>query len=173
MRGGLSPRAIAALFVLGAVLVISGSGGGGTGPAVPGPPPTSSPVAATTAPPPPAAPTSTPPAPSAITDREPPPPMPEEMATELERTDRLERQVPLVRVLPHETPEYRIDYRPEAGGLVLVVTLMPVLNDADQLPAYRAQLATAKRAALEFLASQGTAPGAFPVEYLPTEAAEL
>jgi hypothetical protein len=76
-------------------------------------------------------------------------------------------------VLPHETPEYRIDYRPDAGGLVLLVTLTPVLNDADQLPAYRAQLAAAKRAALEFLASQGMAPGAYEVEYLPAEAAEL
>ncbi len=100
------------------------------------------------------------------------PPAPEELAAQLERTDRLERDVPLVRALPHETADYRIDYRLVDDGLVLVVTLAPPLNRAGQLPERQAQLAAAKRDALEYLASQQV-PAGTPIEYAPPEAAAL
>lgn len=178
MRRGVSTSAIVATLLAGTVLVVMGTVGSGSErtapPAQPSPtvttgalssasvPETTSPQ---TAPPTPTAPAAEPDA-SAL-------PAPEVLAAQLERTDRLERDVPLVRVLPHESTTYRVDYRLVDEGLVLVVTLAPPLNRAEQLPERQAQLAAAKREALQYLASQGAPPGSHPIEYLPPEAAEL
>ncbi|HET7486497.1 MAG TPA: hypothetical protein VFJ85_01115 [Acidimicrobiales bacterium] len=168
MRRGASTPAIVATLVAGAVLVAVGTAGG-TRTTTTSPPSAvpAGPVPATSPPPVPSVP---PAAPEPVAAPAPPP---QELAAQLERTDRLERDVPLVRALPHEAATYRIDYRLVDDGLVLVVTLAPPLNRAEQLPQRQAQLAAAKREALEYLASQHAPPGIWPIEYLPPEAEAL
>ena len=85
----------------------------------------------------------------------------------------LERRWPLTLALPKDAPGWRIDYRVEGEQLVLTVTLRAILNRADQLDAYQADLATYKAAALDWLASEGVGPETFAIEWRPPEAAGL
>jgi hypothetical protein len=91
------------------------------------------------------------------------------------KTDSLERTQPLMHVLPHETLHYKIDYRvlPDGNHLALTVTLNAVLNRADQVATYQAQLKAYKAEALDFLRSQGQDPAAYQITYDPAEAASL
>ncbi|HWI03050.1 MAG TPA: hypothetical protein VNT52_04375 [Acidimicrobiales bacterium] len=89
-------------------------------------------------------------------------------------TDRLEREQPLARSLPHTTSHYAIDYRVAAdGSLELTVRLFAVLNNADQLAQYEDQLRTYKAEALGFIRAQGEDPGRYRITYEPPEAAAL
>ncbi|MFP5319468.1 MAG: hypothetical protein ACLGI2_14400 [Acidimicrobiia bacterium] len=91
-----------------------------------------------------------------------------------QRTDRLEREQPLARVLPHQTTHYAIDYRVAAdGSLELTVRLFAVLNDVDQLAQYEEQLRRYKAEALEFIRAQGEDPGRYRITYGPPDAAAL
>ncbi len=93
---------------------------------------------------------------------------------DLGATDRLEQLQPLVHVLPHDTAHYRIDYRVVGGNrLVLTIELLAVLNNANQLATYQAQLRQFKGEALDFLRSQAQVPAAYRIEYQPPEAAGL
>ena len=91
------------------------------------------------------------------------------------KTDALERSQPLLHVLPHETSHYTIDYRvlPDGNHLALTITLKAILNRADQLAAYRAELESYKAEALAFLRSQSQDPAAYQITYGPAEAANL
>ena len=91
------------------------------------------------------------------------------------KTDALERTQPLLHVLPHETSHYTIDYRvlPDGNHLALTITLKAILNRADQLAAYQAQLKAYKAEALAFLRSQNVDPAAYQITYDPAEAANL
>jgi hypothetical protein len=92
----------------------------------------------------------------------------------LEKTDRLEREQPLIQSLPKSTTHYKIDYRVESDrSLSLTITLFAVLNRADQLPQYRAQLVEYKAEALAWLGSKGVNPTDYKTTYLPPEAANL
>jgi hypothetical protein len=88
-------------------------------------------------------------------------------------TDRLEREEPLARALPHHTPHYAIDYRMVDGRLEVTVRLYAVLNDADQLAEYEGQLRRYKGEALDFIRARGEDPGAYRIVYQPPEAAPL
>jgi len=88
-------------------------------------------------------------------------------------TDRLEREQPLARALPHQTPHYAIDYRVMDGRLELSVQLFAVLNDADQLAQYEEELRRYKTEALDFIRAQGEDPAAYRIAYRPPEAARL
>jgi len=91
-----------------------------------------------------------------------------------QRTDRLEREQPLARALPHQTPHFAIDYRVAAdGSLDLTVRLFAVLNNADQLAQYEEQLRRYKAEALDFIRAQGEDPGRYRIAYQPPEAARL
>ncbi|HVL07034.1 MAG TPA: hypothetical protein VM388_13675 [Acidimicrobiales bacterium] len=88
----------------------------------------------------------------------------------LDRTDRLERQHRLAQALPHDTPHYRIDFTVAADGrLALRVTLLAVLNQARDLPAYQAELARYRAEALAFIAAQGDDPATYTVTFLPPD----
>ena len=91
------------------------------------------------------------------------------------KTDALERSQPLLHVLPHETSHYTIDYRvlPDGNHLALTITLKAILNRADQLAAYQAQLKAYRAEALAFLRSQNVDPAAYQITYDPAEAANL
>jgi hypothetical protein len=93
----------------------------------------------------------------------------------LDKTDALERTQPLVHVLPHETLHYKIGYRVVGNGdrLALTVTLNAVLNRADQLGQYQAELKSYKAEALAFLRAQSQDPAAYSIDYDPPEAASL
>lgn len=89
-------------------------------------------------------------------------------------TDRLEREQPLARSLPHGTSHYAIDYRVAAdGSLELTVRLFAVLNNADQLAQYMDQLRAYKAEALGFIRAQGEDPGRYRITYEPPDAAAL
>ena len=88
-------------------------------------------------------------------------------------TDRLEREQPLARALPHQTPHYAIDYRVVDGRLELSIRLFAVLNDADQLAQYEGELRRYKAEALDFIRAQGEDPAAYRILYRPPEAAAL
>ncbi|MDP1806418.1 MAG: hypothetical protein Q8K72_14685 [Acidimicrobiales bacterium] len=88
-------------------------------------------------------------------------------------TDRLEREQPLARALPHQTPHYAIDYRVVDGRLELSVQLFAVLNDADQLAQYEEELRRYKTEALDFMRAQGEDQAAYRIAYRPPEAARL
>ena len=91
------------------------------------------------------------------------------------KTDALERSQPLLHVLPHETSHYTIDYRvlPDGNHLALTITLKAILNRADQLAAYQAELKSYKAEALAFLRSQNQDPAAYQITHGPAEAANL
>lgn len=91
-----------------------------------------------------------------------------------QQTDRLEREQPLARALPHQTSHFGIDYRVAAdGSLELTVHLFAVLNDADQLAQYEEQLRRYKAEALDFIRAQGEDPGRYRIVYQPPDAARL
>ena len=88
----------------------------------------------------------------------------------LDATDRLERQHRLAQVLPHASAHYRIDFTVVADGrLALRVTLLAVLNQARDLPAYQAELARYRAEALAFIAAQGDDPATYTVTFLPPD----
>ena len=91
-----------------------------------------------------------------------------------QQTDRLEREQPLARALPHQTSHFGIDYRVAAdGSLELTVRLFAVLNDADQLAQYEEQLRRYKAEALDFIRAQGEDPARYRIVYQPPDAARL
>lgn len=99
---------------------------------------------------------------------------PAEIQRQLTNVDRLERDQPLTQHLPHDEPHFNIDYKVGTDGkLTLQMTLRAVLNRADQLDQYRAQLRAYKAEALDWLRSLGADPGAYRIDYLPPEAARL
>lgn len=85
----------------------------------------------------------------------------------------VEARWPLLRALPHEAEGWRIDYRVEAGQLVLSVTVRAVLNRADQLEASWGELRSAKAEVLAWLASAGQAASTYRVEWRPAQTAGL
>jgi hypothetical protein len=102
----------------------------------------------------------------------------------LERTDSLQRQYPLLAHIPHETLNYKIDYRFQAleedregieseQVLVIRIELYAVLNRPDQRESYRADLKKYKEEALEYIRSKGEDPAKYRIEYSPSEAATL
>lgn len=82
-------------------------------------------------------------------------------------TSELKTQHPLVAVLPHLERTFSIDYRLEGTEVVLIVTANVVLNSGADLPRARQDLSAAKAAALAWLATQGTQPGDFRIEWRP------
>lgn len=80
----------------------------------------------------------------------------------------LEKDYPIVQYLPHDDSNYSITYdlMPD-GKLKLSVTLNAILNRADQLPAYKAQLQQYKTEALQYLTSKGAKLSDYVITYSP------
>lgn len=97
------------------------------------------------------------------------------MTTTLVPVDGDEVEFPIIQRLPHETPRWSIDYHIEGRNrLVLTVTLMTLVNRADQVDERRAQLARHKAEALAWLMEvTGTQAKTYPITWLPAEAASL
>jgi hypothetical protein len=87
--------------------------------------------------------------------------------------DRLEVDQPLTQYLPHETRGWAVDYHMEGPRLVLTITVLSVVNRADQAGERKAQMAANKADALAWLAARGAKPGSYGILWRPSEAAGL
>jgi hypothetical protein len=89
--------------------------------------------------------------------------------------DTQEVAYPVIQALPYETPRWRIDYRIDTGQhLHLVITLMTLVNRADQVSERRAQLVEAKAEALAWLMERGgVKPSTYPITWFPSDAVAL
>ena len=83
-------------------------------------------------------------------------------------SDSLEKSHPIVQYLPHDDSNYSITYElmPD-GKLKLTVTLNAILNRADQLASYKAQLQQYKTEALQYLTSKGAKLSDYVITYSP------
>lgn len=98
----------------------------------------------------------------------------QEKEAQIEQSDSLEKSYPIVRSIPHETLEYKIDYIIDSNDqLVLKISLYAILNKPEQRGEYLKQLAEYKVKALDYLRSKGEDPGKYTIEYLPAEAKDL
>lgn len=98
---------------------------------------------------------------------------PSSTTTTTRPVDAAETRWPVVQFLPVDTPTFSITWRTEGPALVLRITLVAVVNRADQLAERKAQLSSAKADALSWLAAHGTPAGSYGVIWSPAEAAGL
>lgn len=95
-------------------------------------------------------------------------------STTLIPVDQFEVIFPVTQALPYATLTWKVDYRIHGPGmLVLHITLMPVVNHADQLAGRQAAMKQAKTEALAWLAAKGAAPGTYGAVWQPAEAERL
>lgn len=87
-------------------------------------------------------------------------------------TDASEVTHPLTQHLPHETPNWQIEWTVREDRLTLTVTLLVVLNRPEQVTERRAALIAAKADVLAWLGARAT-PGSYSVVWRPGEAAAL
>lgn len=73
----------------------------------------------------------------------------------------------------HEAPGWRVDYRVDAGHLVLVVRLRALQARDVGAIAYREQLVRYKAEVLGWLATQAAPAVSYVIEWHPSEAASL
>lgn len=116
-------------------------------------------------------------------------PTKEQLKTQLNRTDNVTRLYPILKYVPHETVDYKIDYKllTFGGGEndseesntqsvtkpVLTITLYATMNRPDQASFYQQQLKDYKQEALKYLKDSGFNPTDLEIRYEPSEAANL
>ncbi len=99
---------------------------------------------------------------------------PADVDRQLAGVDELEQTEPLTRRLPHDSDHFRVDYRlDDEGRLVVEIELRAVLNRPEQLAAYEDQLRAYRGEALAWLRSVGADPASLDLLYRPPEAASL
>jgi hypothetical protein len=94
-----------------------------------------------------------------------------EQEEQIEQSDSLEKDYPVVKYLPQETLNYKLDYRlSNEDKIVLTIALYAIYNGEGQEAQYNEQLRAYKKEALDFLRSKGEDPNRYEIEYTPEEA---
>lgn len=92
----------------------------------------------------------------------------------IDSSDSLERNFPVVAVLPDETEQFSIQYSTvENNKLNVSITLYATLNRPEQYDAYQATLKEAKQAALKFLTDNKGDLSKLNITYDPAQADKL
>lgn len=79
----------------------------------------------------------------------------------------------LIKSLPYENDEYKIEYNGEGVGGTFTISLYAILNGDNQLTQYNLDLKTYKTDALQWIGSQGVSVDKINIIWLPEEAGKL
>jgi hypothetical protein len=99
----------------------------------------------------------------------------EQLQAQAERTDRVEKEFPILKYIPHETLHYKIDYDLTANQgydqplnqLTVTITLFANLTREEQRASYQQELVEYKKEALDYLKSKGINPADYTIRYIP------